>query len=60
MRVGLRKGQLEPRKKRYGSLTAEKATNRIETLRHVYEEGYIPRETFESMKRTIEARVASR
>ena len=44
----------------YGSLTTEQATNRIDTLRHVYEEGYIPRQTFESMKRKLESRVSTK
>lgn len=57
MRMPLRKARSEPRERRYGSLTVEQATHRIDTLRHVYEEGYIPRDTFESMRRKIESRV---
>jgi len=57
MRTGWHKARIQPGVRRYGSLTAEQATRRIDTLRHVYEEGYIPRGTFESMRRKLEARV---
>ena len=57
LRVGRRRkserGSTPPEK----SLTAGEATRRIKGLRHVYEEGYIPWQTFESIKRAIEARV---
>ena len=39
------------------SLTAEEATSRIDSLRHVYDEGYISRTKFETMARWIKARV---
>jgi len=55
MRTGWHKARIQPGVRRYGSLTAEQATRRIDTLRH--EEGYIPRGTFESMRSKLEARV---
>lgn len=39
------------------SLTPEEATRRIDALRHVYQEGYIARTTFETMVNWIKARV---
>jgi hypothetical protein len=39
--------------------TAEEAAQRIARLRHVYNQGYLTRATFETMKRNIEARVAA-
>jgi len=37
--------------------TAEEAAQRIARLRHVYDQGYLTRGAFETMKRHIEARV---
>jgi len=39
------------------SLTAEEASRRIDSLRHVYDEGYIGRTAFEATARWIKARV---
>ena len=39
------------------ALTAEQAAQRIEELRRVYDEGFLDRDEFETMKRHIEARV---
>lgn len=38
-------------------LTVEEAEQRIESLRRVYDQGYIPRDLYETLKREIEARV---
>ena len=38
-------------------LTADEATSRIDALRHVYEEGYIARTTFEALVDRLRARV---
>ena len=56
MRRGVGKAKSGPRGRRYGSLTEGQASRRIDTLRHVYDEGYIPQKVFESMKRDLEAR----
>jgi hypothetical protein len=37
--------------------TAEQAARRIAELRHVYDQGYLARGTYETLKRIIEARV---
>jgi hypothetical protein len=37
--------------------TAEEAAQRIRELRRVYDQGYLPRDEFETMKHDIEIRV---
>ena len=39
------------------SLTAEEATSRIDSLRHVYDDGYISGGMLEALTRSIRARV---
>ena len=56
MRTVVGKAKSGPRGRRFGSLTEGQASRRIDTLRHVYDEGYIPQNIYESMKRDIEAR----
>jgi len=47
----------ERREKQRLALTAEQASRRIEELRRVFDQGFLPKDRFEAMRREIESRV---